>query len=386
MNLSESLALLKSKLETLSLPPLTEDKGHLDHPEDLIFLGDVAGAQKAVDAIVKTVSNPKTVSIKWDGYPALIFGRDSKGRFSIMDKHMFNKKDGTGRQVYSPKQFREYDLAREVDRSGLHNLMAEIWPGLEKASAGTQGYYWGDLLFSQPLKDVNGLYKFKANPNGITYTVDVDSETGKLMTGKTAGIAVHQYIEPEAPNTDAAAPLDGTIGQLKNNSNVAIIPSKMPITPTLKMDQKLLAKAKQDISQYGQAVHQLMNTAPQARNTFNQLFTVYVNKRIVQGDLNNLLEGFIEFVSSRPMTDKMRAKIDEHLEANKEGLIGAFTIWIDIYNLKMNVVQQLNTAAEASPVKGYLQDGTQTQEGFVSNGLKFVDRMGFSRQNLAGRA
>jgi predicted ATPase len=74
------------------------------------------------------------------------------------------------------------------------------------------------------------------------------------------------------------------------------------------------------------------------------------------------------------------------IEANKEGLIGAFTIWMDIYNLKMNVVEQLNKAAEASPVKGYLQDGTQTQEGFVSNGLKFVDRMGFSRQNLAGRA
>ena len=31
------------------------------------------------------------------------------------------------------------------------------------------------------------------------------------------------------------------------------------------------------------------------------------------------------------------------------------------------------------------QDGTETHEGFVSNGLKFVDRMGFSRQNLAGR-
>jgi hypothetical protein len=93
----------------------------------------------------------------------------------------------------------------------------------------------------------------------------------------------------------------------------------------------------------------------------------------------------MEFVATRPMTDKMKSKIDEHLQANKEGLIGAFTIWMDIYNLKMNVVEQLNKAAEASPVKGYLQDGTQTQEGFVSNGLKFVDRMGFSRQNLAGR-
>jgi hypothetical protein len=153
----------------------------------------------------------------------------------------------------------------------------------------------------------------------------------------------------------------------------------------LKLDQKLLTKTKQDISKYGQAVDQLMNSAPQARNTFNQLFTVYINKRIVGGNLNDLLSGFMEFVASRPMTDKMKAKIDEHLQANTEGLIGAFTIWMDIYNLKMNVVEQLNQAAEASPVKGYLQDGTQTQEGFVSNGLKFVDRMGFSRQNLAAR-
>ena len=65
--------------------------------------------------------------------------------------------------------------------------------------------------------------------------------------------------------------------------------------------------------------------------------------------------------------------------------MGAFTIWAEIYKLKMDIVQQLNTAAEASPVLGYLQDGTQTQEGFVANGLKFVDRMGFRRQNLAGR-
>jgi hypothetical protein len=85
------------------------------------------------------------------------------------------------------------------------------------------------------------------------------------------------------------------------------------------------------------------------------------------------------------MTDKMREKINQHLNANKAGLVGAFSIWVAIYNLKMNIVEQLNKAAMTAPVKGYLQDGTQTQEGFVSHGLKFVDRMGFSRQNLAGR-
>jgi hypothetical protein len=385
MNLAESLAALKKKIDTINTPPLVEDKGHLDHPEDLVFLGDITGATRALTAIQQTVTNPKTVTIKWDGYPALIFGRGSDGKFSIMDKHMFNKKDGTGRRIFSSKQFREYDLARGVDRSDLHRLIAEIWPGLEKASAGASGYYWGDLLFSKPLTEANGLYTFKANPNGITYTVDPKSVVGKLMAGKQAGIAVHQYIAPDAPSTDLAVPLNGNIGKLKNNSNVAIVPSKMPNTPALKLDTSLVAGVKNAISQYGDAVNQLMNTAPQARNTFNQLFTTYINKKIVSGDLNNLLQGFMSYVDTRPMTDAMRAKIDTHLQNNQDGLVGAFTIWAAIYKLKMSIVDQLNKAAESSPVQGYLQDGTATQEGFVSQGLKFVDRMGFSRQNLQGR-
>ena len=94
MNLAESLAALKHQIDTINTPPLVEDKGHLDHPEDLVFLGDITGATRALTAIQQTVTNPKTVTIKWDGYPALIFGRGSDGKFSIMDKHMFNKKDG----------------------------------------------------------------------------------------------------------------------------------------------------------------------------------------------------------------------------------------------------------------------------------------------------
>ena len=382
MNLAETLAILTSKIDKLSI---NEDKGHLDHPEDLIFLGGSEGANRAVQATVATVNNPATVTIKWDGYPALIFGRNSSGKFSIMDKHMFNKKDGTGRQVFSPEQFVQYDQARGVERASLWPIIAEIWPGLEKSSKGAKGYYWGDLLFHQPLKDQNGSYLFKANPNGITYKVEANSPIGKLMGGKRAGIAVHQYIDPNAMTTDEAVTLNGNIGQLKNNSDVAIVPSAMPTAPKLKIDTTLVKNAQNAIKKYGPAVDQLMNNAPQARNTFNQLFTVYINKKIVAGDLNNLLAGFMDFVQNRPMTDKMKAKIVEHLQANEAGLVGAFTIWIEMYKLKMSVVSQLNKAAEVSPVKGYLEDGTETHEGFVSNGLKFVDRMGFSRQNLAGR-
>ena len=374
----ESLARL-----TADHKALVEGKGHLDHPEDLVILSDVAGANQAINSILATAKNPKTITIKWDGYPALIFGHGPDRKFSIMDKHMFNKKDLSGRKVYSPEQFIEYDRARGVDRGELNNIITNIWAGLQKASEGTQGYYWGDMLFGQPLKEQNGLYKFKANPNGIAYTVDADSEIGKLITGKTAGIAVHQFIPADAATTDESTPLNGSIGQLKNNSDVAIIPSAMPIVPSVKLDQGLVNNAKSAVKQYGNAVKKLMQ-APQARNTFNQLFTTYINKKIVSGDLSNLASDFMDYFESRPMTPSMKQKLSDHINANKAGIEGLFNIWVAVYNLKNQVVEQLAKQAEQSPVKGYLQSGQQSQEGFVSNGLKFVDRMGFSRQNLAG--
>lgn len=382
MNLSESLS---NTLRTLEKINLVEAKGHLDHPEDLVFLGDVQGARQAISAIEQTIAQPGTITIKWDGYPALIFGRDQKGRFSIMDKHMFNKQDGTGRRVYSPQEFRKYDENRGVNRGDLYQLIDNIWPGLEKADRGSVGYYWGDLLFAKPLEDQDGYYSFKMNPNGIAYKVKADSEVGHMLKGKTAGVGVHTFIPANAETTDESVSLDGTIGNLHNNSDVAIVPSKMPITPKIKMPTKLKSQAEAEIAQHGDAVRILMNSAPQARNAFNSLFTVFINKKIVAKDLSNLYNDFIQFVEQRPMTDSMRTKITNHFNAHKDGVIGAFKIWIALYNLKQNIVDQLDKAAEASPVKGYLDDGSETHEGFVANGLKFVNRMGFSAQNLAAK-
>ena len=382
MNLTEHLAKLQKTLDSINL---VEAAGHMDHPEDLVFLDDEPGARHALQQIEATIQSPNNITIKWDGYPALIFGRNPEGRFSIMDKHMFNKKDGTGRQVFSSEEFQEYDTNRGVNRGDLYRIINTVWPGLEKSDRGSSGYYWGDLLFSQPLDAKDGLFTFKANPGGITYTVDVDSEAGHLLSGKQAGIAVHQFIPANAMTTNEAESLNGSIGNLKNDSNVAIVPSKMPITPKLKINTKLKQEAEQAINRYGPAVRGLFTTAPQARNSFNQLFTVYVNKKIVSGDLKNLYKDFVGFVENRNMTDSMREKISVHLNAHKEGVIGAFKIWIALYNLKQDVVEQLDNAAKSSPIKGYLDDGTETQEGFVSHNLKFVNRMGFARQNLAAR-
>lgn len=382
-SLTESLRNLTDRLTELST--LTEAKGHLDHPEDLVFLAGTNGVNRALDAISKTTRNPNAITIKWDGYPALIFGRGPNGKFSIMDKHMFNKKDGSGRMIYSPEDFIKYDIDRGVERTQLHELIKRIWVGLEKSDK-SKGYYWGDLLFSQPLKPAtDGLYHFRANPNGISYTVDPTSEIGEIFKNKQAAIVVHQYIPETALSTDDATPLDGTLGSLKNVSDVAIIPAKMPVTPKVKLDTSLVSDVKSAVQKYGVAVDNLFQTAPQSASAFQTLFTTYINKRIVSRNLNDLLKGFMDYFNSRPMTDSMRNKLMQHFKENEEGLVGAFTIWSALYKLKMSIVDQLNKAAETAPVQGYLQDGTRTQEGFVSQGLKFVDRMGFSAQNLMGR-
>ena len=58
MNLSETLAYLRNKVDSINTT-LSEDKGHLDHPEDLVFLSGVNGANRAMQSIADTVANPE---------------------------------------------------------------------------------------------------------------------------------------------------------------------------------------------------------------------------------------------------------------------------------------------------------------------------------------
>jgi len=312
MNFSESLRELTNKISAINT--IVEDgdltKAHVEHPEDLVFQSGSTGASRGLQAIADTVKQPAAITIKWDGYPALIFGTGIDGKFVVCDKHMFNKKDGSGR-VTSPQAFAAYDQARGIQRGDLVNIIARIWPGLQQSYSG-KGFYWGDLLFSQPLQDEGGLFKFKANPNGIAYTIEANSDIGKLIAGKVGGIAVHQYIPAEADNVQYAQLLNGTIGQLKNSGDVAIVPAAMPSVPKLKLNKAEIAKVQKVISQQGAAADQwILQPPPGTKTAFPLMCTVYINKKIVSGNLNNLVGDFYEFFKTRPMSEPIRAKLTE---------------------------------------------------------------------------
>lgn len=373
---------------------LTEGKGHMDHPEDMVILGGILGympLDQALATMDRAAADPKKITIKFDGYPAIIFGAGPDGKFTIMDKHMFNR--GANRpKIHSPEQFAQYEAQRgEKGRSGLVELVRKIWPGLKKSYKGP-GFYMGDLLFHDVLQDDNGVYKFRPNPNGILYQVQVDSDIGKLLTNKVSGVAVHRWLNPDALNTEDNPTWLSDLGNLKNVSNVALLPVTMPVTPKITLNRDLKSRAEGTKSSE-QQIYDFINSAPQSAATFANNFTVYINSKIVSGNLKNMYTDFIPWMTQRldgmVASGKLKqAKRDELLNYLKKnsGLVKQlFKNWIDVYNYKMDIVKQIDQAAKASPIKGYLQSGQESQEGFVYGGLKFVDRMGFSAQNLAAR-
>ena len=58
------------------------------HPEDFIFSGSES-AIDAINGIVSIVEHPQSVTIKWDGSPAIVFGRrTADGMFKIGRAHV----------------------------------------------------------------------------------------------------------------------------------------------------------------------------------------------------------------------------------------------------------------------------------------------------------
>ena len=69
---------------------ILREGARIDHAEDIIFWEGSAGAKRVIDSIIGLAKgNTQSLTIKWDGSPAVIFGRDDKGDFVFTDKSGF---------------------------------------------------------------------------------------------------------------------------------------------------------------------------------------------------------------------------------------------------------------------------------------------------------
>jgi hypothetical protein len=363
---------------------LTEG-AHIVHPEDLIFTDGTAGAKRAIDALSQMVQGQELTTIKWDGFPALVFGRNVDGKLVVADKHMFDKKSGEGR-VTSPQAFQQYDVNRGADRADLYGKVGMLWPALEKIiPQNFRGYYMGDLLYAGRLQPDNGVYTFK--PNTVTYKVKANSATGKKIANSIGGIAVHTFFkdigEPDQP-------LEG-LGGLPSSGPVWFVTGEMPV-PKVAMDKSAATAAQSALSKHGAAVDDFIAqlTSMKAKGLLGNIST-YITSRISGGSFENMLEGFYQYLPSK-LSGAAQGKL---LGANQDGwlytegakgLSGLFTIWVAIYNLKLNIKQQIDAQAGSGDVQAYTGDSIG-HEGYVVGGgdekMKLIDRLGFSRANFA---
>ncbi len=103
----------------------------IEHLEDLVFRRGTQGIRDALDIVQHATENPRTTTAKWDGKPAVIWGRKpSTGEFVLTDGSGFEAKGYDGLAT-SPQMMAAIQRTRSGSRDDLINLYAQLFPVLE---------------------------------------------------------------------------------------------------------------------------------------------------------------------------------------------------------------------------------------------------------------
>ena len=368
------LARLRDRIVNQGMRPLVESAKdvRIEHLEDLVFEKGSRGIKEALQIIADAAADTaKTTTVKWDGKPAIIFGRKPTGEFVLTDKSGFLAKGYDGLAT-SPEQIAKIMNQRGGERGDLIAIYVKLWPLLSAAvPANFQGYIQGDLLYTQTPPEVAGAYVFK--PNFIEYKIPANSNLGQQIGNSEVGVAIHTRIaDPMSP----AEPL----GDVK----LRPVPGLLLITPNVKEIQnvhpnaKLVSELKQLLRAKGPAIDQLFSPIDLRSHGITDLPALckrYINSRITS-NFDNLLPGFGEWLRAN-VTPRKFANIVEYLQSprsNMDGISAAFTAFLGLHDLKSDLLQQLDRQ----------QPG---QEGWVlatpAGRAKLVNRFGFSAGNRA---
>ena len=310
----------------------------IEHLEDLVFRRGTQGIRDALDIVQHATENPRTTTAKWDGKPAVIWGRKpSTGEFVLTDGSGFEAKGYDGLAT-SPQMMAAIQRTRSGSRDELINLYAQLFPVLEASLPDNfRGYVKGDLLYMSTPPEIAGNYVFR--PNTIEYKIPARSNLGQRIGNSKMGIAVHSMYSDVG---DARQPLSG----VKFN-DVPGLMLERPATPkALSAEPAKVKQLKQLIRTDGNAISTLFNPAELRSHKITDLAKLcvdYINTK-VGAPLNpaTLLPEFGEWLQSRVTPSKFR-NIVEYLESptsNTPALAAAFTAFLLLHDLKMDILKQ----------------------------------------------
>jgi hypothetical protein len=367
----------------------------IEHIEDSIITGGYDGAVKAFKELASLVNNSDTVTIKWDGFPAIIWGwmetptrQNPSGKFLFVDKHMYDK-ISKGKLEYTTIE--EYDKGRGSNRTSLWEAASLMVPVLKRLTPQKEKqFFFGDLMWSGLPKTSEGYFVFK--PNTVEYRVKIETNLGHEISRSVGGIAVHTFI-PGLGMEDR--PMKGLQG-LKQNEGITFLVGEIEEKPRIAIPANILNQAQQTLKQNKAVTQKFIKSLEEIKaKGVLTLMSQFITSMLNENDIaNNIVPRFLTFLKH-----KLSAKQTLNLLGNNQdgwlfregapGLLGMWSIWATLTDLKLNVKKQIDIQQTGLPIQARIGE-ENSHEGYVfgsgKNKLKLIDRLGFSRANFAKNA
>ena len=383
---SDWLARLRDRIVNQGMEVVTDNRGpyktylkegaRIEHPEDLVFDLGSKGIKQALDGIKRSAEEPaKTNTIKWDGKPAVVFGRDDSGQFILTDKGGFVAQGYNGLAT-SAKDMARVFSNRKGDYGPLIQLYGKLFPLLDRTiPQHFRGFVQADLLYSSTPPVENGAYVF--TPNQVTYRVSADTDLGKQIGSSEIGLAIHTEIDKPG---GTVRPVTSRV--LDKAPGVLVLDSTMKDTGSaIKLDKGLVIKIQDTYNEYAPAIDAFLSPQELTRRKITstpKLMKQYVNFKVRQGGFTNMIKDFGPWVTQKIPTQAPR--IIEWMNENKGAVSALFSSFVNIALLKDQLIKALDN--QDADVKADIK-GDPGHEGYVGDGIKFVDRDKFSRVNFA---
>lgn len=345
-----------------------------------------------------------SVSVKWDGAPAIFAGTDPRdGKFFVAKKGIFNKNPKVYKTNADIEEDTSGDLAEKL------KLALKYLPAL-----GIKGVIQGDFLFGPgdvKKEKIQGQNYVTFHPNTIVYAIPADGNMADQVLKAKIGIVWHTSYSGSSFE-DMKASYGVNVSALKKSPNVwsqdAMLRDLTKATLSEKETKEvnaLLSQAGKLFNQIsGNALRQIENNPILAQHieTFNNSF---VRTGTIITDTNKHVDNLIKWIqdkyekeASKRKTEKGKStqyqKRDELLaffsKDNKIALKRIFDLQKVIVLAKLKLINTLNKLGnEQTFVKTNNGFKAVGKEGFVAidslggGALKIVDRMEFSYNNFS---
>tara|TARA_B110000305_G_scaffold242066_1_gene319510 strand:- start:1694 stop:2914 length:1221 start_codon:yes stop_codon:yes gene_type:complete len=386
---------------------ITEQKNtHMTHIEDKVLYGGVNGTRQAIFAL-RDMRNMLgghggSVSVKWDGAPAVFAGTDPRdGQFFVAKKGIFNK---------NPKVYKT-DADIDDDTSGDLNKKLKL--ALKHLPAlGIKGVIQGDFLFDQSditTKTIDGQQYVTFHPNTIVYAVP-EAQAAPIKKAKM-GIVWHTTYTGSTFET-MSAKFGVDVSKLNKTSAVWSQDAFLRDLSSATMTKRETSDVNKTLTEIGKLFNQINGSTlrqlesnqvlAQHIETFNNTF---VRAGQMPGNSTKHAKKLVVWITKKykkeidarktakgksAQQDKLDALLSFFSSENTENLIKMFELQKLIVLAKLKLINKLNRLQNVETFvktkSGYKVTGA---EGYVAidkiggDAVKLVDRMEFSYNNFS---